>query len=247
MGSSLINAMNISRHDIQARLTDLDVISNNLANINTNGFKSSRTDFQEMLNAAQQDGVYVAGTPAQMTQGTIRPTSSTLDWAIEGEGFFQVKLPNGQTAYTRDGELKLDANRQLVTASGYPLVWTGQIPQDYTAIAIRQDGSVQVTRADGTVANAGTVALARFANPTGLVSNGTNIWLPTPASGLARTGAPGSAGFGVVHGSSLEASNVNMARDMTALMTDQRNFQFSLQVLQQTDQMIAQAINLRKG
>jgi len=120
MSSSLFSTLNISRQDMLTRLLDLDVVGDNLANVNTAGFKASRTNFQELLAKAQKEGIYLPGTQALMGQGSIRSSGNSLDWAIEGEGFFQVRLPDGRTGYTRDGQFNLDGTLRLVNASGYP-------------------------------------------------------------------------------------------------------------------------------
>jgi flagellar basal-body rod protein FlgG len=247
MSSSLFSTLNISRQDMLTRLLDLDIVGDNLANVNTAGFKSSRTNFQELLAKAQKEGIYLPATQALMGQGTLRTSENSMDWAIEGEGFFQVRLPDGRTAYTRDGQFNLDGNRRLVNSSGYPLIWSGQIPADIASVSIQPDGTVTGTLQDGTAATLGKVQLARFANPSGLFGNGNNVWLATASSGAAQTGAPGSTNFGVTRANSVEQSNVDLAGQMTQLMTDQRTFQMSVKAFQQTDVMIQQAINLRKA
>jgi flagellar basal-body rod protein FlgG len=247
MGSSLYHAMNISRQDLMTRLQDLDVISNNLSNINMPGFKANRANFQEVLSATQKEGIYMPGTSMLMSQGEIVQSENPLDCAINGDGFFQLKLPNGQTGYTRDGRLHLDSNRSLVSLGGATLIWQGTIPVDSVGVSITGNGTVEVTKADGTKAAAGTIQLAQFPNPSGLVAVGGNIWTASAPSGAARTGVPGSGTLGNIQGKSIEQSNVDMTREVTAMMADQRNFQLSTRVLQQTDLMIAQAINLRKG
>src|SRR5512145_3384121 len=130
MPSSLFNTLNISRTDILSRLRDLDVVSNNVANVNTSGFKANRSNFQEMLNDQLKEGTRIPNTQVMQNQGSLRDSDSPLDWAIQGEGFFSVTLPNGDTGYTRDGEFKLDADRNIVNANGYPLVWDGEVPED---------------------------------------------------------------------------------------------------------------------
>jgi flagellar basal-body rod protein FlgG len=248
MTSSLYHTLNISKQDMITRLMDLDVVSNNLANMNTAGFKASRSNFQELLaQTLQRDGIKVASTQGLMQQGSIRESTNALDWAIEGDGFFQVRLADGQTGYTRDGQLVLDASRQLTTASGARLIWNGAIPDGYQDISIRQDGTVEALMTDGTRQVCGTIQLARFPNSTALQANGNNIWLATPTSGAAIVAAPNSTNMGVVHSHQVEAANVDISREMTQLMTDQRTFQLSLKAFQQTDTMIAEAINLRKA
>lgn len=247
MSPSLFHTLNISRQDMLTRLADLDVISNNLANVNTAGYKANRSNFQEFLNEANLEGVRTPSTQLLTHQGALRSSQNPLDWAIEGEGFFQVRLPNGQTGYTRDGQFMLDANRRLVNSNGYPLVWNGQIPEDYVHLTLNRDGSVEALLATGTKSVVGQVQLAQFTNPTALISGGHNAFLPTAASGQPRVGNPGTNNLGITAGEKVEMSNANMAREMTQLMNDQRAFQLSTRSFQQTDTMIQLAINLRKA
>lgn len=247
MSSSLFHTLNISRQDILSRLLDLDVVSNNLANMNTAGFKASRSNFQELLNQRTLEGVTLASTQGLMQQGALRNSANPLDWAIQGEGFFQVRLPDGTIGYTRDGQFLLDSSRQLVTAAGYRLIWNGQIPDGTTDVYIQPDGSVQVTLQDGTRRIAGQVQLARFVNPSGLIAQGHNVWLASEASGAAQVGTPGAANFGMIAAHAVEQSNVDLSSEMTRLMSLQRAFQMSVRTFQQTDTMITQALNLRKG
>ncbi len=246
MSTSLFHALNISRQDMLARLQDLNVISNNLANMNTAGFKSSRSEFQELLSAAQLEGLTISGTQNMQAQGALNQTGNPLDWAIQGSGFYPVQMADGRTGYTRDGQLHLDANRSLVTSHGEKLVWQGQIPATFSSITVSPDGKVMVTNVDGTQTAAGQVQLARFANPAGLLGAGNNLWVASPPSGPAVLGTPGSANFGILAAGSVETSNVDIAREMTTMTGDQRTFQMSVQAFQQTDNMIALVINLRK-
>jgi fagellar hook-basal body proteins len=230
-----------------SRLNDLDVTSNNLANVNTAGYKANRSNFQEMLNKKLEEGTRLVNTQLLQTQGSLRDSDNPLDWAIQGEGFFSVTLPNGDIGYTRDGEFTLDAERKLVNANGYPLVLDGTIPEGATDISIQSDGTVTALGADGQSVSVGTVQLTRFPNPTGLTGYGDNVWLESDASGAAQTGASGDENFGIVSSHKVEQSNVDIAREMSHLMTLQRSFSMSLTAFQQTDSMISQAINLRKA
>jgi flagellar basal-body rod protein FlgG len=247
MSTSLFHALNISRQDMLARLQDLNVISNNLANLNTAGFKSSRSEFQELLSSAQLEGITIPGTQNMQAQGALSNTGNPLDWAIQGNGFYPVQMSDGRTAYTRDGQLHLDSSRNLVTSHGEKLVWQGQIPVTFSSITVGQDGKVMVTNMDGTQTVAGQVQLARFANPAGLLGQGSNLWVASPPSGPAVLGTPGSANFGVLAPGYVETSNVDITREMTTMTSDQRTFQMSVQAFQQTDNMISLAINLRKA
>lgn len=249
MSSSLFHTLNISRQDMLTRLADLDVVSNNLANVNTAGFKSSRSNFQELLDSvsSEREGIYTASTQLNTNQGALRSSQNPYDWAIQGEGFFQVRLPNNTIAYTRDGQFGLDANRRIVNSNGYQLVWSGQtIPADTVNITLNPNGSVEALLANGTKSVVGNVQLAKFANPTGLIGVGRNAWIASLDSGQAQVGAPGANNLGTTVGYTVEQSNVSMAREMTNLTTDQRGFELSTKAFQQTDMMINLAINLRK-
>lgn len=247
MPSSLFSTLNISRTDILSRLRDLDVVSNNVANVNTSGFKANRSNFQELLNEQIKEGTRIPNTQLLLNQGSLIDSSSPLDWAIQGEGFFSVTLPNGDIGYTRDGEFKLDADQAIVNANGYPLVWDGEVPEDAVDITIRSNGTVTATNATGETADIGTLELTRFANATGLTGYGDNVWLESDSSGEAQAGAPGEEGFGIVVSHKVEQSNVNLGRELSRLMTLQRSFSMSISAFQQTDNMISLAINLRKA
>jgi flagellar basal-body rod protein FlgG len=246
MPSSLFSTLNISSQDILNRLRALDVTSNNVANVNTSGFKSNRSNFQEMLADQLKEGTRVVHTQLMLNQGSLVDSSNPLDWAIQGEGYFSVTLPNGDTGYTRDGEFKLDAERNIVNANGYPLVWDGEVPEDAVDITIQQDGTVTALDAGGQRTDIGTLQLTRFPNPTGLTGYGDNVWLESDSSGAAQTGAAGEEGFGIIASHKLEQSNVNLGRELSRLMTLQRSFSMSISAFQQTDSMISMAINLRK-
>jgi flagellar basal-body rod protein FlgG len=247
MPSSLFSTLNISSQDILNRLRDLDVTSNNIANVNTSGFKANRSNFQEMLADQLKEGTRVVNTQLMLNQGSLVDSSNPLDWAIQGEGFFSVTLPNGDTGYTRDGEFRLDAERNLVNANGYALVWDGEVPDDAVDISISPDGTINARNAAGEITDIGNIELTRFPNPTGLTGYGDNIWLESDASGAAQVGAPGEEGFGIVASHKLEQSNVSLGRELSRLTTLQRSFSMSMSALQQTDSMISMAINLRKA
>jgi flagellar basal-body rod protein FlgG len=247
MPHSLFNTLTISRQDMLSRLVDLDVTSNNLANINTAGFKANRSNFQEILNQRLKEGNRVVATQLLPAQGSLRDSENPLDWAIQGAGFFSVTLPDGTIGYTRDGQFTLDADRNLVTARGYPLVWEGEIPEGATDIRILSNGTITALEADGQSVEIGTVQLTRFPNPSGLDSFGDNIWLESDASGAAQAGAPGEENFGLISSHKVEQSNVDISNELTHLMTLQRAFSMSLTAFQQTDLMISQAIHLRKA
>jgi flagellar basal-body rod protein FlgG len=230
-----------------SRLTDLDVVSHNLSNVNTAGFKRNRANFQELLAAAgDHSGVRLVSTQTMTEQGHLRNSTRALDLAIQGEGYFAVQMPDDTIAYTRDGQLVLDENGQLVTPEGYPLVIQGQIPQGTTAVEIHTDGGVYAQQGT-TWTQVGTLKLNRFANPAGMTSAGDNLWLATEVSGEAQAGAPGSEGMGTIVPFAIEQSNVNLADEMTHMVTLQRAFQMSVRTFQQTDEMISEAIRMRKA
>lgn len=246
MAPSFTDILNITRSSLLARLLDLDIRSHNLANLNTTGFKSSRANFQEVLEAERRAGVQAASTQRLMGQGPLERTDNPFDLAIDGEGFFSVTLPDGRKAYTRDGRFQLDANRRLVSASGFPLAWEGSIPEGATGIHVNPDGSVMARQGEAWTA-VGKISLARFRNPSGLENYGYNLLLETPISGVAENGVPGSPGYGEILAGALEQSNVNLAEEMTQIVALQRSFEMSVRAFQATDQMLGQAIHLRQG
>ncbi|MBK6791016.1 MAG: flagellar hook basal-body protein [Anaerolineales bacterium] len=247
MPSYLFHTLNISRQDILSHMVDLDVTSSNLANVNTAGYKATRSNFQEMLNEQLKEGTLMSSTQMLTTQGTLKTSSSALDWAIQGEGYFSLTLPDGTIGYTRDGRFALDADRNLVNANGYPLVWDGEIAEGMTNINITANGTVTAVDAEGATVEAGTVQLTRFTNPSGLTDNGSNILLESDVSGAAQTGDAGSENFGTISGYKIENSNVDLGQELTRLIALQRNLTMSLKAFQQTDTMISEAINLRKA
>lgn len=230
-----------------ARMLDLESAGHNLSNINTPGYRASRLNFQEVLSQTAVSGVRAVASQLSLAPGRLQTTGRNLDVAIDGDGFFAVRLPDGRTAYTRDGGFQRDAEGQLVTAQGLRLIWQGQLPPNTPddAIEIRRDGTVAV-RQNGTVVNVGRISLARFPNATALRGEGENLWFPTDASGQALTGNPANARFGELAGGALESSNVNMAEAMTHLIALQRAYSLSVRSFQQTDEMIGLAVQLRR-
>ncbi|MFN8383485.1 MAG: flagellar hook basal-body protein [Anaerolineales bacterium] len=247
MSSSLFHTLNISRQDILSHMLDLDVTSSNLANVNTAGYKTTRSNFQEMLNQQLKEGTQMRSTQLLTMQGSLRTSSNSLDLAIQGDGFFSVTLPDGTIGYTRDGQFSLDADRNIVTANGYPLVWDGKIAEGMTNVSVSANGTITATDADGAIVEAGTLQLTRFPNPSGLTDNGNNILLESDASGAAQTGEPASENFGTLSSYHVENSNIDLTQEMTRLISIQRTLSMSLKAFQQTDTMISEAINLRKA
>ena len=235
----------IAESSMKARTMSLDVVSANLANINTTAFKNTRVNFQEVLNQQNYSGVGVNSTQRMMTQGPLKNTGNPLDVAIQGEGYFAVTLPNGETGYTRDGEFTLDANKDLVTSTGLRIVWDGDIPAEADEVAINTDGTVMVRSGD-VWTSAGSIPLHRFANPGGLLGYGQNVFLVSENSGEAVAGTPGSENYGFLTSEALEQANVDMATEMTRLISLQRGFEMSLTSFQTTDEMLRMAIQMRR-
>ena len=260
----MLRAFSTAATGMQAQQSVVDVIANNLANINTVGFKRSQVDFQDLMylklaEAGREtaagvtapsgfeigSGVSPASTLRVYTQGEMENTSRALDIAIEGDGFLQVTAPGGQTRYTRDGSLRVDANGNLVTANGYLLDPPISIPTDYRSINIGADGTVTVyTGASTTPTNAGTITLVRFANPSGLSSEGGNLLSETPASGGATAGTAGQEGFGTIRAGFLERSNVQMVSELVNLITAQRAYETNSRAIRAGDEMLNTANRL---
>jgi flagellar basal-body rod protein FlgG len=248
-----------------AQQMQMDVISNNLANVNTNGFKKSRVDFQDLLyehlrHAGSVDslgqqlplglevghGVKPADTQKIFTTGNAQITNNPLDLMINGDGFFQITLPDGQVRYSRDGSLKSDANGRVVTSDGYPLEPAISIPAAATGIVVRSNGEVEITLPNGQANQVvGQIQLARVANPAGMESEGQNLYKTTDASGEVVVGTPGIEGMGTIQPGALEGSNVATVEEMVNLITTQRAYETNTKVITASDVMLQQANNLR--
>jgi flagellar basal-body rod protein FlgG len=251
---------------MQAQELNIDVIANNLANVNTSGFKKSRAEFQDLLYESMRPagaassadttiptGIQLGhGTRASavqkiFTQGDFENTQNELDWAIEGDGFFQIELPNGDTSYSRCGEFKLDADGRIVNADGFPLVPQLTIPSDTISITVGMDGTVSVIQAgDSTPSEIGTLQLARFVNAAGLRSLGKNLFVPTEGSGDEIIGTPGEDGLGSIAQGFLEMSNVSVVDEMVSMITAQRAYETNSKVIQTSDEMLQMANNLKR-
>lgn len=249
-----------------AQQLNTDVIANNLANVNTTGFKRSRADFQDLLyqtikpagasNAAGAQipvGIQVGhGTrpiaiQKMFAQGDYQETGNPLDMVIEGDGFFQVMMPDGSIAYTRAGSFKQDSQGQIVTSDGFVMKDQITIPRDALDIAITSDGTVQVVLpGQPTPQQLGVIELARFTNPAGLSSTGRNLYAPTAASGTPMTGTPGINGFGTIVQRFLEMSNVKVVEEMVNLIVAQRAYEINSKAIQTADEMLNIANNLRR-
>jgi len=241
----------------------VDVIANNLANINTTGFKRSQIDFQDLLyvklRAAGAEvasgintptgleigsGVRPAATTKVFTEGELQNTGRALDIAIYGDGFLQVTMPSGDIRYTRDGALQVNANGELVTVTGYSIEPAITIPTDALGVDIGKDGSVNVMDASGTQSVVGTLQLVRFPNPSGLNSEGDNLLAETEASGTPVTGTPGENGFGTIQSGMLEKSNVQMVTELVNLITAQRAYEINARAIKAGDDMLQTANNI---
>jgi flagellar basal-body rod protein FlgG len=230
---------------MNARIEDLGNASNSIANINTNGYKGTRLNFQELLDGANREGVKTSSSQLMTTQGKLQTTGVPTDVAINGDGFFTITLPNSKIGYTRDGQFQLDSNNKLLSSNGYPVVMQGTIPATASEIAIDQYGTV-TAHVDNAWVKAGTIQLARFTNPGGLTNIGSNLYSESVNSGKAQTGTPGTTNFGTLSSGSLEGSNVNLADEMTNMIIIQRSFQLASKAFSTTSDMIDSAIHLRK-
>ncbi|PTB18040.1 flagellar basal body rod protein FlgG [Trinickia symbiotica] len=248
----------IAATGMNAQQAQMDVISNNLSNVSTNGFKGSRAVFQDLIyqtlrqpgaNSTQQTelpsgsqvgtGVEQVATERLYTQGNLQQTGNSTDVAINGNGFFQVQMPDGTTAYTRDGGFQKNAQGQLVTASGYQLIPAITIPNNATSLTIGTDGVVSITVAGSTnTQNVGTLQLATFINPAGLESKGQNLFSETASSGTPNVTTPGLNGAGMVQQGYLEASNVNVVQELVNMIETQRAYEINSKAVQTSDQML---------
>ena len=262
----MIRSLWTSVTGMQAQELNIDVIANNLANVNTSGFKKSRAEFQDLLYESMRPagaassadttiptGIQLGhGTRASavqkiFTQGDFQNTQNELDWAIEGDGFFQIELPNGDTSYSRCGEFKLDADGRIVNADGFPLVPQMTIPTDTISITVGMDGTVSVIQAgDSTPSEIGTLQLARFVNAAGLRSLGKNLFVPTEGSGDEIVGTAGEDGLGTIAQGFLEMSNVSVVDEMVSMITAQRAYETNSKVIQTSDEMLQMANNLKR-
>ncbi len=259
--------MNLSLYSaatgMEAQQLNLNTIANNLANVNTPGFKRSKIEFQDLLyqkpRASGSDsgggnlvptgievgnGSRVAATSKVFTQGQLTNTGEKLDIAIQGEGFFEVQRPDGTIGYTRDGSFKLNAQGQVVTVDGMPILSGMQTIPAGSNVSISEDGQVTVQGSSGTTNF--RLTLTRFANPAGLRSMGGNLYEETGASGTPETGNPGENGFGRTIQGYIEASNVNIVEEMVALIVAQRAYEINSKSVQSSDEMLQNVANMKR-
>ncbi|MGE5026984.1 MAG: flagellar basal-body rod protein FlgG [Betaproteobacteria bacterium] len=254
----MIRSLWIAKTGLDAQQTNIDVISNNIANVSTNGFKKSRAVFEDLLyqtlrqpgaQSSQQTqfssglqlgtGVQPVATEKIFIQGNLQQTGNPLDVAINGKGFFQILMPDGTTAYTRDGSFQTDNQGQLVTSSGYPVQPAITIPADAISVTIGRDGTVSVLQPGSSTPNQiGSLQLAGFINPAGLQAMGENLFSETAASGTPSPNTPGTNGLGLLTQSSVETSNVNVAEELVNMIQAQRAFEINSKAVTTSDQML---------
>ena len=260
----MIRSLWISKTGMDAQQTQMDVISNNLANVSTSGFKRSRAVFEDLLYqtirqpgaaSSQQTqlptglqvgtGVRPVATARVFTQGALQQSSNSLDVAINGQGFLQVQMPDGTTGYSRDGNLRMDNQGQVVTSSGFPILPAITIPPNAQSITIGQDGTVSVTQAgSATPTQVGSLQLTNFVNPAGLQSIGQNLFTETPASGTPNAGTPGTNGLGLLNQGFVETSNVNVVEELVSMIQTQRAYEINSKAIQTSDQMLQKLAQL---
>jgi len=256
-------ALWIAKTGLDAQQTKMANISNNLANAGTSGYKRSRAIFADLLyqNVRQvgaqssQDtqlpsglmigtGVRTVATEKLFTQGNLSQTDNQLDMAIQGRGFFQILLPDGSEAYSRDGSFQLDSQGQLVTSNGYQIQPSLTIPEDAQSVTIAADGTVSVRQAGSTaITQVGTVQIADFVNPAGLQPIGNNLFLESSASGSPQSGNPGLNGLGTVEQGYVESSNVNVVEELVSMIETQRAYEMNSRAISTTDQMLQYVAN----
>ncbi|GAB4558577.1 MAG: flagellar basal-body rod protein FlgG [Anaerolineae bacterium] len=240
----------IAYSGLLARQREMELISHNIANLQTTGFKRFQAEMAEAISTGadeadwQVEGTRLAATRHIMLQGVIRPTGQTWDLALDGPGFFQVRRPDGGIMYTRDGAFHVDATGRLVTGDGYILLPETTIPERAQDVYVDRDGSVYA-RVDGQVQRVATIEIATFPNPEGLQAVGGNRYVVTPASGAAQVGQPGSDGYGQIVSQALESSNVDLATEMMGMIVAQRAYGLALRALQMADRMEELAVELR--
>lgn len=261
----MFKALNAAATGMTAQQTNMEVISNNIANVNTNAFKKSRAEFEDLvyhnvkepgaqsgLNAVSPTGVQTglgvrtAGTQKNFEMGSAKMTQNALDIMIEGQGFFPIQMEDGQIGYTRDGAFNKDVNGRIVTKNGMPIVPEIVVPQGTTGVQIDPNGTVQVLLGnDPNPQTVGQIQLVNFINPTGLKAIGKNLFVPSPASGQPVQGNPGLGGLGQLAQGQLESSNVNIVDEMLNMIHAQRSYEMNSKAIQAADQMLQYLNNLK--
>lgn len=251
-------ALSIAKTGLDAQNTRIAIIANNLANVNTTGFKRDRADFEDLLyqtvrqpgaSSSQNSelpsglmlgtGVRLVSTQKMHTQGNIEQTDNSLDVAIQGRGYFQILLPDGAIAYTRDGSFEMDSQGQIVTSTGYVMQPAVTVPANTLSLTIGSDGTVSALVAGSTApTQIGNVQLADFINPLGLQPIGENLFKETISSGTPQTGTPGLTGLGTLVQGSLESSNVNVVEELVNMIETQRSYEMNSKAISTVDQML---------
>ena len=254
----MIRSLWISKTGMEAQQTQLDTISNNLANVSTNGYKRGHAVFEDLIyqnlrqagaNSSEQTqlptglqvglGVRPVATARIFSQGNLQQTTNNLDVAIKGQGFFEVQMPDGTNAYTRDGSFQVDSQGRLVTNNGYAVQPGITIPAAAQSVTIGADGTVSVTLpGQATAQSVGTLQIANFVNPAGLDPKGQNLFAETAASGTPNAGAPGSNGLGTLQQGFVETSNVNVVEELVSMIQTQRAYELNSKAIQTSDQML---------
>jgi flagellar basal-body rod protein FlgG len=250
-----------------AQQYNIEVISNNMANMNTTAFKKNKAEFSDLMyqevptntvtSGDQQEqsseskiqignGVQPVSTQKVFKQGDIQPTYNQFDLAINGDGFFQLRKADGTFVYTRDGSFKVNAEGQLTTSLGYSIEPEIQISEDTTNVAIGRDGKIEITEADGKTYSLGDVQLIRFMNPGGLKALGDNLYAETESSGIPIYGTGGENGFGEIHQGYLESSNVDIVEEMIAMIAAQRAYEINSKTVKTVEEMMTMANNLKR-
>lgn len=262
----MIRALWTAASGMQGQQKSIDVVANNLANVNTTGFKRSRADFQDLIYQNLKStgspststtqvptgiqiglGSRLAAVTKIFTPGDFTQTGNELDIAIEGDGFFQIQMPDGTTGYSRAGAFKKDSTGRIVTPEGYPLLPSITIASNATKINIGNDGTVSVMQAgQNTPTTAGQIELVAFSNPSGLSSLGKNLYQESDASGTATPGNPGTNGLGTIGQGLLEMSNVNVAEEMVNMIVGQRAYEINSKAVTAADEMLQTANNLKR-
>jgi len=262
----MIKAMRTAASGMVGQQMNVDNIANNLANVNTTGFKRTKLEFQDVLYQNYRNpgsttavgreapvglsvgyGTRAAATNREFSTGDLTFTTNPLDLALDGDGFFQVQLPDGSEAYTRDGAFKLSADGQIVTTEGYFVLPELTVPEDSTAIAVGSDGTVSVQQfGQAEPTEIGQFELARFVNPAGLSAIGRNLLMQTGASGDPITDVPGQSGLGFVNQGYLEMSNVSVVDEMVNMIVAQRSYEMNSKAIQTADDMASIANNLKR-
>jgi flagellar basal-body rod protein FlgG len=254
----MINSLWISKTGMEAQQTQLDVISNNLANVSTNGFKKSHAVFEDLMyqnlrqvgSATSEQstlptglqiglGVRTVATARSFSQGNLQQTSNNLDIAVQGNGFFQLTMPDGTIGYTRDGAFQIDNQGRMVNSNGLPIAGGITVPANATAVTISADGAVSATIPGNTTPQSiGTITLANFVNPPGLEPKGQNIYAESAASGQPNVGTAGANGLGNLMQGFVETSNVNVVQELVTMIQTQRAYEMNSKAIQTSDQML---------